>query len=136
MRQKSLNSEIVLKNLFLQQRQRLEAMLELEDKMRVRFPDGYKLSTLYAFEAEIEKLEIGEQWMPGKFRNMPYVIAESQPRSSLSKMMAKFDAVDRNLMYQAGTLLVHMIQQGQGDSVKAILSMRKAAPSETEEPHR
>jgi hypothetical protein len=115
----------MLKNLFLQQQQRLEAMLELEDKMRVRFPDGCKRNTLYEIAAEIEKLEIGEQWMPANFRNMPYVIAGYGELSDLAKGMAEFDAVDRNLIYEAATRFVDMIQKGEVDSVKAILSMRK-----------
>ena len=71
---KSLNSEIMLKNLFRRQRQRMELMAELEDKTNARFPDGYKrVSTLRAIAAEVQKLEVGEQWMRGKCGNMPSV---------------------------------------------------------------
>jgi hypothetical protein len=121
-RHEALNSESMLKNLFLHQPQRLDAMIQLEDRMKVRFPDRYKKSTLAAIAVEIQKLEIGEQWMRANFGNMPCVIAESwEPQSSLAKTMAKFDVVDRNLMRKAAMLCVEMINEGMGDQVEAVL---------------
>jgi hypothetical protein len=58
----------MLKNLFLHQPQRLDAMIQLEDRMKVRFPDRYKKSTLAAIAVEIQKLENRRAVDAGEFR--------------------------------------------------------------------
>jgi hypothetical protein len=99
---KSLNSEIMLKNLFLRQRQRMEVMTELEDKMNVRFPVGYKrVSTLRAIATEVRTLEVGQPWMRGKCGNMPSVQQlEDDPEElpPMAKELLQFDEVDRSIL--------------------------------------
>jgi hypothetical protein len=110
-----LNSEIMLKNLFLRQQQRMEAMTEFEDKTKTRSPDGYKrVSTLRGIAAEVRKLEVGEQWMRGKCGNMPSVHPlEDDPEelSPLARELLEFDEVDRSIVRELTVRLVEMAQE-------------------------
>jgi hypothetical protein len=122
---KSLNSEIMLKNLFLRQRQRMELMAELEDKTNARFPDGYKrVSTLRAIAAEVQKLEVGEQWMRGKCGNMPSVHQlEYGPEelSPMAKELLQFDEVDRSLLREITVRTIELARgkmEGRFDAVR------------------
>ena len=118
-----MNSEIMLK-LFLRQQQRMEVMTELEDNMKVRFPDGYKrVSAVRAIAAEVRKLEVGEQWMRGKCGNMPYVHElEDDPEemSPLAKELLQFDEVDRSLLCELTARVIELAQEKARGRFKAV----------------
>ena len=62
-----------LKYLFFRQVERFEKMIELEQKLGMLMPAGYKeVNSLRAIADSILKLEIGERWMKGKGGAMPY----------------------------------------------------------------
>jgi hypothetical protein len=64
---RELDAETMLKYCFVIQMERVEAMLEPEEKMNLLMPQGYKeVAVLLDIAAEIRKYELGKEWMTGR----------------------------------------------------------------------
>jgi hypothetical protein len=117
---KELNAEIILKYLFVVQERRVDKLLELEKKMGLLLPEGYKeLAVLTKIAAEIRKYEVGNLCMNCQRHKAPNGVdprgplphdqtSEIAPREREFKELTE---VDLNRRRVAADRLIDWIQQ-------------------------
>lgn len=116
---KELNAEMMLKCLFVIQMDRVEKMLELETKMGLLLPEGYKdLAVLAKIAAEVRKYEVGELCIncqehmepSGHNRRGPLPNDPTRETSSMDSRFTKLEKVDKSLLRAAGARIMNMIR--------------------------
>ncbi|MGB2887273.1 MAG: hypothetical protein WBC04_06235 [Candidatus Acidiferrales bacterium] len=125
---KKLDAATMLRYCFMVQQGRVETMLEIERKMKFLIPDGHKnLAVLKDIATDVMKLEIGEQWMRGR----PAPLSGPYPDGSLphpapaelspmAQEVAKFDAVDRNLMREIASKMIDEYEEAKASGRTAV----------------
>jgi hypothetical protein len=123
---KKLDSETMLKYVFVLQQGRVEMLLKMENRMNLLMPDGWKnIAVLKDIAAEIRKYEVGEQYLKGK-GVLPYggpvqgglVPHQDKELSEVAQTMSQFDETDRNLMRAATARVLELIQEEAGAGFK------------------
>jgi hypothetical protein len=105
-------------DVFFRQLGRLERMNEVEEKIKMLTPNGYKdVEAMVNVADKLIKLDLGKKWARGRFGEMP-VIEAQQPMSEIAQGMAQFDEVDRNLMRQATENVIDLLSEACGGRYK------------------
>lgn len=118
-----VDAATALRYAFMVQLGRVQRLLEIEEKLGMLMPTGYRdIAELREIGAELRKIEIGEQWLRGKDGlaasmvgscpggQMPHETVPEQP-SDLEHKIGRLSDVDRNLMRSAALRVVEMIQE-------------------------
>jgi hypothetical protein len=117
---RELDAEAMLKYCFLIQQVRVQAMLELEEKMNLLMPHGYKeVAVLMKIAAEVRKYEVGEQRMKGNgkapdtrgFSNGPLPPGQTGEASRSEEPRRQLDEAERDRVHAAGIRVVDMIMK-------------------------
>jgi len=116
---RSLTSELMLKYCFAVMQNHVEQMIEMQEKVHLPNPEFYKsVLALKEIAVEIRKYELSERYLKGKLRmengsfhsgGMPHTAVGEM--DDLTRQTSEFDAVDRNLLREAGMRVIDLIRE-------------------------
>jgi len=125
---KQIDAEHILKYACVRQMERVEKLMELEEKLLFLTPNGYKeIDALRQIADSIRKIEVGEQLLRGRGGNMPFAalppeasieapsdIEEPREPTLMEKQFDELDEVEKNRHRAAVARVIEMIENGSG----------------------
>jgi hypothetical protein len=116
---RSLTSELMLKYCFAVMQNHVEQMIEMQEKVSLPNPEFYKsVLALKEIAVEVRKHEMGERYLKGKLpMDNDSFLSETISHTPVGEMddltprVSELDAVDRNLLREAGMRVIDLIRE-------------------------
>lgn len=123
---RDLDAETILKYCFLIQQARVHTLLELEEKMNLLMPHGYKeIDVLMKIAAEIRKYEAGEQRVKRNGKLPVEGVTDYRPSPDepwVSDRRKKFNELDKDERIRLCTCVTDRLMKEDGESFETDLA--------------